>query len=84
MHLAVKMKARLLSPSIVLPLGTFLVGVHHLHLVQANYGTDRHGLREKGIDHRDCQNYDAALYITSDSVFDYFWKFQKLWEHLYI
>ena len=29
---------------------------------------DQHGLREKDIDHRDSQNYDAVLHITSQCV----------------
>ena len=27
-------------------------------------------MREKDIDHKDCQNCDAALHITSDSVLE--------------
>jgi len=69
-HLAVKLKARLLSPSVVLPLGGFLAGVHHLLLVQESYGKDLHGMRLKDLDHKDRQNYDAVLHITSNSVLD--------------
>ena len=67
-HLAVKMKARLLRSSIVLPLDPFLAGVHHLHLIQASYGKDTRDMRENNIDHKDRQNYDAVLHITSGSV----------------
>ena len=63
MYLAVKLKARLLSPSVVLPLGGFLAGIHHLQLVQKNYGKDLHGMRPKDLDHKDRQNYDAAPVI---------------------
>ena len=56
-HLAVKLKARLLSPSVVLPFGGFLAGAHHLQLVQKSYGKDLHGMQAKDLDHKDCQNY---------------------------
>ena len=67
-HLAVKLKARLLNPSIILPIGKFLAGVHHLRLIQQSFGKDVHNMREKDIDHKDRQNYDAAMHITSSDV----------------
>ena len=56
-HLAVKLKARLLSPSIILPVGKFLAGIHHLRLIQQTFGKDVHNMRSKDIDHKDRQNY---------------------------
>ena len=67
-HLAVKLKARLLSPSMIFSLGKFLAGVNHLRLIQQNFGKDIHNTRAKDIDHRDRQNYDAAIHITSPDV----------------
>ena len=67
-HLAVKLKARLLSPSIILPVGKFLAGIHHLRLIQQTFGKDIHNMRAKDIDHKDRQNYDAAMHITSPDV----------------
>ena len=67
-HIAVKLKSRLLQPSIVLPMGSYLAGVHHLRLLQQNFAKDQHGLREKDINHKDKQNYDAVVRLTSDSV----------------
>ena len=32
-HVAIKLKARLIKPSIVLPLGNYVAGVHHLRIV---------------------------------------------------
>ena len=49
-------------------MGEFLAGIHHLHLVQCTFGKDQHGLQERDINHKDKQNYDAVLYITSKSV----------------
>ena len=37
-------------------------------MVQKMFGKDLHGLREKDINHKDKQNYDAVLHMTSDSV----------------
>lgn len=59
-HIAVKLKSRLIKPSI-LPLGKYLAGVHHLRLVQHTFGKDQHGLREKVLNHKDKQNYDAVV-----------------------
>ena len=67
-HLAVKLKARLLSPSIILSVGKFLAGIHHLRLIQQTFGKDIHNMRAKDIDHKDRQNYDAAMHITSPDV----------------
>ena len=46
-HIAVKLKSRLIKPSIVLPMGMYLAGGHHLHLLHTTLGKDIHGLREK-------------------------------------
>ena len=67
-HVAVKMKPRLIKSSIVLPLGKYLAVVHHLRLIQQTFGKDQHGLRERDINHKDKQNYDAVLHMTSKSV----------------
>ena len=67
-YLAVKLKARLLNPSIILPIGKFLAGIHHLRLIQQSFGKDVHNMREKDIDHKDRQNYDAVMHITSSDV----------------
>ena len=69
-HIAVKLKARLLQPSIVLPLGSYLAGSHHLHFIQNTFGKDQHGLREKDTNHKDRQNFDAAMHVTSESVLE--------------
>ena len=42
LHVGVKLKARLLKPSIALPLGKFLASGHHLHLVLTTFGKDQH------------------------------------------
>ena len=67
-HVAVKLKSKLIKPSTVLPLGKYLAGIHHLRLVQDTFGKDQHGLRERDVNHKDKQNYDAVLHITSTSV----------------
>jgi len=67
-HIAVKLKTRLLKPSILLPLGDFAAGVHDLRTVQQMFTKDQHGLRERDINFKDKQNYDAVLRMTSDST----------------
>ena len=64
-HVAVKLKTRLLKPSLVLSFGNYVAGVHHLRIVQQNFGKDQHGLRERD---KDKQNYDAVERMISESV----------------
>ena len=51
-HVAVKLKSRLIKPSIILPLGDYIAGVHHLNLIHKTFNRDEHGLREKDINHK--------------------------------
>jgi len=62
-HIAVKLKSRLLKHSIVLPMGIYVAGVQHLRMLHSNFGKDLHGLRERDIDSKDKQNFDAVLNI---------------------
>lgn len=70
-HTAVKLKSGLIKPSIVLPLGKYVTGVHHLLQIHRTFGKDQHGLREKYLNHKDKQNFDAFLHISSESVLNY-------------
>ena len=67
-HVGVKLKVGLLKPSIELLLGKFLASGRHLHLVLTTFGNDQHGLKIRDIDHKDKQNFDAVVHITSQSV----------------
>ena len=67
-HVAVKLKSRFLKPSVVLPLGRYLAGVHHLRLLQNTFGKDQHGLRERDLNSKDKQNFEAVVRMTSLSV----------------
>ena len=67
-HVAVKLKTRLLKSSILLPFGQFSAGVHHLRTIHKMFSKDQHGLRERDINYKDRQNYEAVLRMTSDSI----------------
>ena len=62
-HIAVKLKCRLLKPSTLLAMGSYIAGVQHLRTVKNTFQKDVHGLRERDIDYKDKQNYDAVLHI---------------------
>ena len=63
-HVGVKLKSRLLKPSILLPVGpNFSASGNHLQLVRTAYGKDQHNLRERDINHKDKQNFDSVLHI---------------------
>ena len=63
-HLAVKMKSRLLKPSIILPMGPYVATSSHLRMMQLSFGKDMHGLREKDVNHKDKQNFNAVMHIV--------------------
>ena len=44
-------------------MGDFVVGIHYFQILQTIFGKDVHGLRECDIDHKDKQNFNAALHI---------------------
>ena len=69
-HVAVKLKARLLKPSIILPFGDFLAGSHHLKIVLNTFTKDQHGIRHKDLEHKDKQNFEAVSRITAQCVID--------------
>ena len=69
-HIAVKLKARLLNQSVDLVFGKYIAGFHHLNTVIESFGKDEHGMRLKDVNHKDRQNYDAVIHITSNSVKD--------------
>ena len=52
-HLAVKLKPRLLKVSVVLPMGPYLTTSSHLYMLQLTFGKDVHGLRENDLNHKD-------------------------------
>ena len=49
------------------PMGNFVAGVQHLRMLQASFGKDEHGLRERDISHKDKQNFNAVLNIIRAS-----------------
>jgi len=52
-HVAVKLKSHLLKPQIVLPIGNFFASSSHLHALRSTFQKDKHGLRQKDINHKD-------------------------------
>ena len=63
-HIAVKMKSRLIKPSIVLPLGKYLAGVHHLRLIQQTFGKDQHGLQHEDQHEREISTTKTSRTMT--------------------
>ena len=63
-HVAVKLKTRMTKPSIVLPIGKYLAGIHHLQLATASFSKDQDGVRMRDINHKDKQNFEAVMRIT--------------------
>lgn len=66
-HLGVKLKSRLLKPTIILPFGKFIASSAHFHILVGQKGKDVHGLRRQDLDHKDKQNFDAVEHIIKVS-----------------
>ena len=66
-HIAVKLKSRLLNASIAFRIGCYVAEGSHLRKIQTKYNKDQHGLRERDLNHQDKQNYDAVLRIVNAS-----------------
>ena len=63
-YVAVKLKARLLNPNVTLKLGPkFEAGGYHIEMLRSKLGKEEHFLRQKDVDHKDRQNFDAVLHI---------------------
>ena len=68
-HIAVKLKTRLLKHSLIMPLGNYIVAVQHLQLLHENLPKEQHKLRERDIDCKDKQNFDAVINIIQASPY---------------
>ena len=66
-HVAVKLKSRLLRPSIILPMGQYVAAGNHLRMIQLAFGKEQHALRERDVNPRDKQNFDAVLHLLQAS-----------------
>ena len=61
-HIAVKLRCRLLKPSIVLPMGAYISSAHLKILVKL-MGKDKHGIRARNLDFKDKQNFAAVEHL---------------------
>ena len=60
-HVGVKLKLRLLIPSIWLQVGPqFCASGNHHQMIRIACGKDEHNLREHDVNHKDKQNLDTV------------------------
>jgi len=64
-HVAVKLTSRQQKPNIGLPMGNYVATGGHLHALTTKFQKDQHGLRLRDINHKDKQNLQAIINITS-------------------
>lgn len=69
-HLATKLRNRLLKYSILLPMGSKQVSVTHLKILISTVPKETHGLSASDISADDRQNFDSFEKISSDRVLD--------------
>ena len=60
-----KLKSRLLKPGIALHMGKFTATGDHLSSLTTKFQKDQHGLRLRDINHKDKQNFQVVVNITS-------------------
>ena len=65
-HIAVKLKSRLLKPSVVLPMGQYTATSKHLFRLQTTFAKDLHK-RQRHISYKDRENFNAVLHIVKAS-----------------
>ena len=72
-HIAVKLKCRLLKPSIILPTGAYIASSAHLQILVKLIGKDKHGIRARDLDFKDKQNFAAVehLFMASNLLNDF-------------
>ena len=65
-HLAVKLKSRLLNLNVTLKMGPNCEAeAYHLVTLRTKVGKEEHFLRERDINHKDGQNFDAVMHIIN-------------------
>ena len=67
-HLGVKLKARLMTQSQILPHRKFSAQSSHLTMLQFSFCKEQHNLRVKDLDHQNRQNTEAVIRFTSENV----------------
>ena len=68
-HLAVKLKSRLLNPNVTLKMGPNCeAGTYHLVTLHTKFGKEEYFLRERYINHKDRQNCDAVMHIINAAL----------------
>lgn len=67
-HIGTKLRNRLLSPSIVLPLGNFLISASHLQYLIKDVSKDKHSLTATDIDPKDRQNFGSLEKILKPNI----------------
>lgn len=67
-HIATKLRNRLLKPSILLPLGNKLISVSHLKILINIMSKDKHLLSLSDIEPKDKMNFESAKKISQEYV----------------
>ena len=68
-HNGVKLKSRLLKPSIVLPMGNYIATSANLKFIVKQFGKDIHGIRMRDLDHKDKQNFAEVENIIRQHIY---------------
>ena len=67
-HLGVKLKARLMTQSQILPHRMFSARSSHLTMLQSSFCKEQHNLRVKDLEHQNRQNTEAIIRLTSENL----------------
>lgn len=67
-HIGTKLRNRILKPSIILPIGNYLVSVQHLNQLLDVVSKDKHLLTHNDLNPKDRMNYTSVEKISSNLV----------------
>ncbi|XP_043289665.1 uncharacterized protein [Venturia canescens] len=69
-HIGAKLRTRLLKPSIILPMGNFIITASHLKILMDTVSKDKHCLNQKDLSPKDKMNYASVEKISDPKIID--------------
>lgn len=67
-HIGAKLKSRLLKPSIIMPLGNFVIAAGHLQILIDLVSKDKHLLTQSDLSSKDKMNFGSVIKICDPKI----------------
>lgn len=69
-HIATKLRTRILKPGIILPMGVYMVSINHLKSMTETFSKDKHLLTNTDLNPVDKMNFRSAEKTCSHNVIE--------------